>query len=164
LQYSDTYTVFGLREDTWTLRYLVQDELKTLYTHFENIGFRYENFFSEHFLTLYSDFFNEEVVFRLWDLLILRSNCKTNSVHHTLIATAVIFLETFKDQFLKMKNLDDLLLVIRISAKTLWNINDFVKQIDAFVQRIFIDEPSNIFETIKKFSRSFFTTGLQDYL
>ena len=61
----------GLKKDIRILKIVVQENLKHLNTYFDEVEFQFELFFSDHFLSLYSDLFNNEILFRLWDQIIL---------------------------------------------------------------------------------------------
>jgi len=60
----------GIKADLFILEFLVQEHLPKIYTKIMYFGLSFMHYFSKHFLSLFVDFFNEEMCFRLWDVLL----------------------------------------------------------------------------------------------
>lgn len=60
----------GIKADMFILELLVQEHLPKIYSKIRNFGLDLMHYFAKHFLSLFADFFNEEMCFRLWDILL----------------------------------------------------------------------------------------------
>lgn len=63
----------GIKADLAIFEVLIQDHLPELYKKIKEFGLPLIYYFSKHFLSLFSDLFNEEMCFRLWDILLFES-------------------------------------------------------------------------------------------
>ena len=60
----------GVKSDLFILELLVQEHLPDVYKKIQSFGLPLMYYFSKHFLSIFSDIFNEEMCFRIWDILL----------------------------------------------------------------------------------------------
>ena len=63
-------SMIGIKADMFILELLVQEHLPQIYSKIRNFELSLMHYFAKHFLSLFADFFNEEMCFRLWDILL----------------------------------------------------------------------------------------------
>ena len=62
-------TVYGLKEDLILLKLSLQEFYPKIYNKFLEVGIALEFYFGNCFLNMFSNYLNNEVIFRIWDLL-----------------------------------------------------------------------------------------------
>lgn len=68
-----TLTQNGIKSDLFILDILMQEHLPDVYRKIEEYGVPISHFVCSHFLSLFSDTFNQDLCYRIWDILLLES-------------------------------------------------------------------------------------------
>ncbi|KAL4437898.1 hypothetical protein ABPG74_001069 [Tetrahymena malaccensis] len=137
------YIPDDIRLDMLIFEFYFKEKNQKLYNFLTNISFGIGLYFAEKMLSYFSDLFNHELLFRIWDYLFVEGSSK-NTLKATYFAIAVMihFLEkNSKSIVAKCKSKKDTLLYLQLAARFDFDCDNFISEAVKLYRNIIDKDP-----------------------
>ncbi|EAS01795.2 hypothetical protein TTHERM_00564410 (macronuclear) [Tetrahymena thermophila SB210] len=137
------YIPDDIRLDMLIFEFYFKEKNQKLYNFLTNVSFGIGLFFAEKMLSYFSDLFNHELLFRIWDYLFVEGSSK-NTLKATYFGIAVMihFLDkNSKSIVSKCKSKKDTLLYIQLAARFEFDCDNFISEAVKLYKNIIDKDP-----------------------
>ncbi|KAL4487494.1 hypothetical protein ABPG72_007014 [Tetrahymena utriculariae] len=137
------YIPDDIRLDMLIFEFYFKEKNQKLYNFLTNISFGIGLYFAEKMLSYFSDLFNHELLFRIWDYLFVEGSSK-NTLKATYFGIAVMinFLDkNSKSIIAKFKSKKDTLLYLQLAARFQFDCDNFISESVKLYKNIIDKDP-----------------------
>lgn len=167
VHYSTQLPLFSVREDLVALRYFLREKLPEVCELMFRLSFPLEQYFVEHFLSLFSGFFHEQLLFRIWDCIAFESGVRLpqgNRVQHVLVCALIEFLQENSALLLQCRSLGELYLALESAARIQLNGDEFIRNVQSKIQAYYAPKfNSNLLDALKSISMKITNSDLSSF-
>lgn len=104
-----------MTDHLFMLNHSVKQYLGDLWNHLDNLGINTDFIFEKAFLSIYSNFFERELLYRIWDVIFLEISRKKLNLGWVLISIALAILSNLSKLIFEVENVHSLFKIIKVS-------------------------------------------------
>eukprot|EP00825_Cyclidium_porcatum_P014496 TRINITY_DN17793_c0_g1_i1.p1 TRINITY_DN17793_c0_g1~~TRINITY_DN17793_c0_g1_i1.p1 ORF type:complete len:975 (+),score=83.71 TRINITY_DN17793_c0_g1_i1:3-2927(+) len=178
LSYSTQSYPFSIKEDILALRYYIREKLPEIDELFFKLGFPVEHYFMELMLSIFSGFFYEELLFRIWDHIafeqiseqqqqqeLQNQQSQENKLQQVVVCAILTFLKLNSALILKCKCLNELFFALDTASLIQTNCDEFITNMVSIMNQYYSQKQGNtLLNTLKNFSMKITSSDLSSYL
>ncbi|KAL4501424.1 hypothetical protein ABPG72_021231 [Tetrahymena utriculariae] len=140
------YRAKEIIDDLFILNFCLKHYIRELWEHLDSLYINTDFLFEKAFLSLYSNLFSRELLFRIWDVIFLEISRQKIEISFILIAIAMVILSKLKNALKQANTIDDIIFLIQNYCTFEVNINGFVEMIYKWIDRLFLQREDSQIE------------------
>ncbi|EAS05757.2 hypothetical protein TTHERM_01041970 (macronuclear) [Tetrahymena thermophila SB210] len=137
------YRAKEIIDDLFILNFCLKLYIRELWEHLDSLYINTDFLFEKAFLSLYSNLFSRELLFRIWDVIFLEISRQQIEISFILIAIAMVILSKLKNALSHANTIEDIIFLIQNYCNFEVNINEFVELIYIWIDKLFLQKDNN---------------------